>query len=128
MNKTRNQSLKIELTGVRFSRPRKLACFHDWPTPDGPAQRDLAVLTDDKRRERGITWMQGKPRLTAGWHDRVRVVDGSNGRTYILCYSGDFQGNEGRAIVYRGNLKPECVILENAESELWFAIRELCYV
>lgn len=122
------RSLTAEIQGVRFSAPRKLACFHDWPTPNGPAQRDLAILSDDKRRERGITWMANKPRLTAGWHDRVRIVDGDNGRTYVICYSGDFKGSEGRAVIYRGNLKPECVVLVNAESSLWFAIRELCYV
>ena len=117
--------LKRELLGVDFSNPRKLATFHNWPSPAGPVQRDFGILTDDAGRERGITWTTASPRLTAGWHDRVRIVDGSDGRTYVICYSGDRHGPEGRAIIYRGNLKPECVILESGAR--WREVRGLCY-
>lgn len=108
MNKPRRKpTLKQELHHVEFSNPRRLAVFHDWPTPQGPTQRDFGILTDDAGRERGITWTTGhKPRLTAGWFDQVRIVDGSNGRTYVVCFSSF------RIVIYRGNLKPECLIVE----------------
>ena len=102
--------LSTQLQNVTFSNPRSLQTVHDWPTPTGPTQRDFGVLVDDAGRERVITWTKGhKPRLMAGWHRWARIVDGSDGRTYVVGFSGDLEGSEGVAVIYRGNLKSECV-------------------
>ena len=112
-----------QVRGVEFSNPRRLATFHDWPSPTGLVQRDFGVLSDDAGRERALTWTTGKPRLMTAWHDWARIVDGSDGRTYVIGYSGDRrtvatdnQGRpariKGRAVIYRGNLKPECAIYD----------------
>lgn len=119
-----NQKLSTRIQSVEFSNPRRLATFHDWPTPTGPTQRDFGVLSDDSGRERVITWTKGKPRLMAGWHDWARIVDGSDDRTYVVGYSGDTRTNpidnqgracriEGRAVVYQANLKTESAIFES---------------
>jgi len=116
-------NLRQQIKSVTFSNPRRLATFHDWPMPIGTTQRDFGVLSDDAGRERAITWTSGKPRLMTSWHDWARVVDGSDGRTYVVGYSGDLrtkptdnQGRacriRGRAVIYRPNLKPECVIYD----------------
>ena len=116
--------LSDQLTGIEFSNPRRLATFHDWPTPTGPTQRDFGVLSDDAGRERAITWTTGKPRLMSGWHDWARVVDGSDGRTYVVGYSGDLRAEpidnqgrscriRGRAVIYRPSLKAECVVYDS---------------
>ena len=114
--------LKQQIHNVYFLNPRRLGTFHNWPSPLGPIQRDFGVLEDDAGRQRVITWTNGKPRLMAGWHDWARIVDGSDGLTYVVGFSGDLrlspvdnQGRwskiEGRAVIYRPNPKPVCVEL-----------------
>lgn len=115
--KTRKPRLSQLIRGIEFSNPRTFAAFENWPAANDRVQCQFAILKGNPGfmgglKESAIRWTTGKPRMIAGWHDWVRIVDGSDGRTYVVCYSGDKEGATGRAIVYGPSLAPECVIYD----------------
>lgn len=69
---------------IKFSNPRLYAAFSDWPL--GGTRRGhcaFSVETDPKKGQRVSRITTGKPKYTT-YGDRMCVVDGDNGRTYIL--------------------------------------------
>ena len=117
ITKTRKPRLRELIRGIEFTNPRTFAAFTDWPAANERVKCRFAILRGNpdfmgRLRESAIRWTIGKPRIIAGWHDWARIVDGSDGRTYVVCYSGDRQGPDGRAVVYGPSLKPECVIYD----------------
>lgn len=68
---------------IQFSNPRLSASFADWPlggSKKGVAIFKVVVGRDGERVERVTT---GKPKYST-YGTRCCIVDGSNGRTYLL--------------------------------------------
>lgn len=75
---------------LTFSNPRRQAIIPDWPL--GRDQRGPATFTvesDPRKGERIARVTTGKPKRTTYAH-KACVVDGSNGRTYLLLYDRQF--------------------------------------
>ena len=109
--------LSKQIRGVEFSNPRTFASFSNWPAGNDRVECQFGILSDNRgflgrTRQRAIRWTTGKPRLIAGWFDWCRIVDGSDGKTYVVCYSGDVTGPTGRVVIYGPSLKPECEIYD----------------
>lgn len=115
--KTKKLTLKQRVENLEFLNPRRLATLHNWPAGSETVRRDFGVLVDDRGRERAVSWTTGQPKQTASWYDWVRIVDGSDDRTYVVCYSGDQRtepvDNQGRAVIYAGSLAAECAVYES---------------
>ncbi len=75
---------------LTFCNPRRAATFTDWPL-GGNRRGDCVfqVHADAKRGERVSRTTTGKPKYT-NYGTKCAVVDGSNGRTYVLQLSTDY--------------------------------------
>jgi hypothetical protein len=78
---------------IQFSNPRLSASFTDWPLGGGRRGPCFFNVRTEKRGARVERVTTGKPKYTT-YGTRCCLVDGSNGRTYILQESKDY----GRAI------------------------------
>lgn len=75
---------------LTFSNPRRSATFDDWPLgrdKRGPCA--FAVEPHPKRGERVSRTTYGKPKFTT-YAERFVIVDGSDGKTYLLAYSSRY--------------------------------------
>lgn len=70
---------------IKFTNPRLAATFSDWPL--GGSKRGRCNFIGDKHPKRGVRigrQTTGKIKFTT-YHPKMAIVDGSNGRTYILA-------------------------------------------
>lgn len=77
---------------ITFSNARTNATFNDWPL--GGNKRGTCTFTveiDPKRGHRIARQTSGKPKRGTYSH-RACIVDGSNGRTYLLSDTGPSYG------------------------------------
>ncbi len=81
---------------VTFSNPRLRAEFDDWPIGRGRVRCVFAVERDAKKGWRVSRTTTGKPKFTT-WGGQACVVDGSDGRTYVLQVAAPY----GFVKVYR---------------------------
>ena len=92
---------------MNYSNPRMKAIIEDWPI--GGTNRGSAIFEIETHPSRGQratrvtekkdrTW--GKPKLGT-YADIVRIVDGSDGRTYLMSLSHHFN----QINVMRGDMK-----------------------
>ena len=84
---------------VTFSNPRLRAEFDDWPL--GGSRRGRCVFQVEQHPKRGYRVARtttGKPKFTT-YHGPTAIVDGSNGRTYILCRADPY----GFITIYRSD-------------------------
>ncbi len=75
---------------ITFSNPRREAVIENWPL--GGSKRGTCtfkVETTPKKGERISRTTTGKPRYTT-YSQLWCVVDGSNGKTYLLSYNGQY--------------------------------------
>lgn len=70
------------------SNPRKEETIEDWPHG---ARRVTAVFTHEsnKKGERIARTTTGKPKMSK-YYAAIRLVDGSDGKTHMLCDCGGF--------------------------------------
>lgn len=69
---------------IKFSNPRLEATFNDWPL--GGSKRGVCVFKAERAAKKGTRigrQTTGKPKFTT-YHPMMAIVDGSNGRTYML--------------------------------------------
>lgn len=73
---------------ITFSNPRLNATFTDWPL--GGNKRGTCTFTIEHAPKKGYRVLRqttGKPKAST-YGGRMAIVDGSNGRTYILQEAG----------------------------------------
>lgn len=127
MNKPRLTKLRLsmEIRGLRFSNACRWFQNPNWPAADRRVTAQIGVMVDDRGKESAIFWTaegsrRNPPRTVAGWHDSCRVVAATNGKHYVVCWD-----NFGRAVVYRANCKPECVVYDTP-GFMFNQIKRLC--
>ena len=92
---------------MKYTNPRTKAIIDDWPI--GGSARGTAIFTIEVHPTRGErcsretekkngTW--GKPKRGT-YSDRVRIMDGEDGRTYVVSHSSGY----GMISVMRGDMK-----------------------
>ena len=75
---------------MKFSNPRKKAVIADYPLGrDKRGQCVFEVHSDPKKGERVSKTTTGKPSFST-YADRACIVDGDDGRTYLLFFAKDF--------------------------------------
>lgn len=74
---------------IQFSNPRLHAEFPDWPL--GGSKRGLCVFTveTNKKGSRILRTTTGKPKAST-YSTKVAIVDGSDGKTYLLHYNDTY--------------------------------------
>jgi len=83
---------------IKFSNPRDAATIENWP--HGRNKRVTATFTVERtnRGERVSRVTTGKPKKTT-YYSRVAIVDGDDGKLYIVCKS------HGMVTIYPGTLR-----------------------
>ena len=77
----------VKPTGpVKFSNPRKLAVIEDYPIGGSKRGRCTFEVESNGKGERCLRTTSGRPKADT-YARAVVIVDGDNGRTYILKYS-----------------------------------------
>jgi hypothetical protein len=72
---------------IKFTNPRLEAVIENWPL--GGSKRGTAVFKVEQTISKGMRVSRtttGKPKPTT-YSDQMRIVDGDNGKTYILSLS-----------------------------------------
>lgn len=75
---------------MTFSNPRLYAEFSDWPL--GGNKRGVCVFSVEYRKGKGwrvLRTTTGKPKVHT-YGGKLAIVDGSDGRTYVLQEAGSF--------------------------------------
>lgn len=72
-----------------FHNPRKEAVFTDWPSGSKRVTCTFKVEAN-KRGERIARTTTGKPKVTT-YYDKIRIVDGDDGKTYMLAESKNYK-------------------------------------
>jgi hypothetical protein len=84
---------------TNYSNPRMAAAIDGWPSGSRRVQATFYIETDRKRGERAVRVTTGAPvKLT--FAKRMRIVDGDDGRTYIVRDHGG-----GMVSVCKGDMK-----------------------
>ena len=90
-----------------YSNPRMEEVFTDWPSGRHRTTAIFAIERDPKRGERGTrrtlhpeTGRASAPKLLT-YGDKARIVDGDDGRTYILVLSTSY----GHITVFQSNMQ-----------------------
>lgn len=110
---------------LTYSNPRTTVIIDDWPI--GSGHRGSAVFKVEEHHKRGErvsratekrdrTW--GKPKYST-YADKVRIVDGSDGRTYMIHWSADYR----QFNVMQGNMKYSQESVHTSDEERF---REFC--
>ncbi len=75
---------------LTFSNPRRKATFTDWPLSFSKrGECTFEVHSTVKKGERVSRTTTGKPKFTT-YASKAAMVDGSNGKTYLLLYSDTY--------------------------------------
>jgi hypothetical protein len=91
---------------TQYSNPRKSATIVDWPIGGNLRGEAVFLVESNKRGERCTRTTEkrdgtrSKPKAGI-YHDACRIVDGDDGKTYILGLSRGY----GQIGVMQGNLK-----------------------
>lgn len=77
---------------ITFSNPRSFATFPDWPLGGNKrGECKFWIESSPKKGHRFVRQTTGKPK-TATYGGKGAIVDGSDGRTYLIQYCGSFPG------------------------------------
>lgn len=101
---------------TKYSNPRTTAIIPDWPIGRNRCTATFTVEQDPKRGERAVRVTVGAPKKLT-YASKVRIVDGDDGRTYIMELS-----QYGHISVMQGNMKfqHEVVFPDNPRHrEMW---------
>jgi hypothetical protein len=71
---------------LTFSNPRQVAVFMDWPLGNNKQGKCVFQVETNKKGSRASRTIIGKPKYTK-YSRKCTIVDGSNGRPYILQLS-----------------------------------------
>lgn len=84
---------------ITYSNPRTYALIENWPSGGKRVTARFSIEVDPKRGERAVRVTDGKPKKLT-FARKQRIVDGSDGRTYIaeLC-------DYGFVTIMRGDMK-----------------------
>lgn len=85
---------------TNYSNPRMAATIADWPHGSQRVTAQFSIEQDPKRGERAVRVTTGAPKKLT-FARKMRIVDGDDGRTYILALS-----HYGQMVsVMRGDMK-----------------------
>jgi hypothetical protein len=74
---------------MNYSNPRTEAVIEDWPSGKNRTTATFTVERNPKRGERAVRVTVGKPKVLT-FAKQARIVDGDDGKTYILENHGGF--------------------------------------
>ena len=74
---------------TKYSNPRTEAVIKDWPSGSKRVEARFYVETHPKRGQRAVRVTTGAPKKLT-YAERVRIVDGDDGKTYILEHSRNY--------------------------------------
>lgn len=86
-------------TVLTYSNPRMSAVIPDWPSGRHRVTARFEIEQDPKRGERAVRTTDGAPKKLT-FAKLVRIVDGSDGRTYIAEYTA-----YGFVSIMKGDMK-----------------------
>jgi hypothetical protein len=103
---------------IAYSNPRMAATIPDWPSGSKRVTAVFSIETHPARGQRALRVTTGAPKVLT-YARQMRIVDGDDGRTYVLALS-----HHGQISVMRGDMKyqEECVFPDNMR---YPALREL---
>lgn len=116
---------------MTFTNPRLTALFTDWPiggSNRGQCKFDIEEVKGKYRIVRSTTNKSGawcKPKKTT-YGDKAVIVDGSDGRTYVLQGSRTWKN----IVIWRSDFMQEASVSESSEPERYaqlMTIIESCY-
>lgn len=84
---------------LRYSNPRMSAVIENWPSGSKRVTARFEIEQDAKRGERAVRTTTGEPKKLT-YAKMARIVDGSDGRTYIAEYT-----IYGHISIMRGDMK-----------------------
>ena len=84
---------------LKYSNPRMQATIEDWPSGKHRVTARFEIESDPKRGERAVRTTDGAPKKLT-YAKMARIVDGSDGRTYIAEYT-----IYGHITIMRGDMK-----------------------
>ncbi len=106
-----------------LSNPRRETTIDDWPIGRQRCRCRFAVEAHPKRGERVARWTENKTRT--GWNNpkkttyatRFAIVDGDDGRTYLLSFNRDW----GCIVLHAGDMKHHITTIrhDDGETEAW---------
>lgn len=82
-----------------YSNPRTTATIENWPHGSQRVTAHFSIEADPKRGERAVRVTTGAPKKLT-FAQKMRIVDGDDGRTYIVALTG-----YGFVSVMRGDMK-----------------------
>lgn len=82
-----------------YSNPRTYALIPDWPSGGHRVTATFTIEVDPKRGERAVRVTTGAPKKLT-FARKMRIVDGDDGRTYIVALSG-----YGHVTIFKGDMK-----------------------
>jgi hypothetical protein len=86
-------------TALKYSNPRMTATIQDWPSGRHRVTAHFEIEQSPKRGERAVRFTDGAPKKLT-FAKIARIVDGSDGRTYIAEYT-----MYGHISIMRGDMK-----------------------
>jgi hypothetical protein len=84
---------------TNYSNPRKTAVIENWPSGSQRVTAHFSIEADPKRGERAVRVTTGAPKKLT-FAQKMRIVDGDDGRTYIAALSG-----YGHITIFQGDMK-----------------------
>ena len=87
------------MNNLTYSNPRMAATIENWPSGSKRVTAVFEIEQDSKRGERAVRTTTGEPKKLT-YAKLARIVDGSDGRTYIAEYS-----LYGHISIKRGDMK-----------------------
>jgi len=84
---------------MNLSNPRRQAVIPDWPSGNERVQALFSVERNHILGERIARITNGKPKRTK-YYERIRIVDGDDGKIYLLGLTIDF----GMIVIIPGTL------------------------
>ena len=85
---------------TEYSNPRTEATFQDWPSGSKRVEARFYVESKPKFGQRPVRVTTGAPK-NGGYAQTVRIVDGDDGKTYILEHSANYR----HITVMKGDMK-----------------------
>jgi hypothetical protein len=105
---------------ITYSNPRLKAIIPDWPSGSRRVTAVFEIETDAKtHRQRGVRTTTGAPKKLT-YARQARIVDGSDGRTYIAELS-----DYGHATIMKGDMKFEHETIFASDQARHAALMEL---
>lgn len=112
---------------LTYSNPRMAATFEDWPYGQLRTRCTFTVTTKPGKGERAervtVNPKNGRPGAakTLTYADKMRIVDGSDGKTYIAALSRTF----GMVSVMQSNMQFQEEVIHKGDGQRWADVQAL---